>query len=141
MGEPPANPCCTEVTVVVVKPGRCQAVNVGELDRERLRQLLESSDLELAAECARAFGSGASVETNEDVSAPADHLCRIYRVRAEHVRDARVDAIGLDEAVVRFEAAGSARLIFAIVNADAREYILFVAADGSRVVACISVPR
>jgi hypothetical protein len=113
---------------------------VARLDRQRLVDLLGRLDDAIAQDAAAVLRQGADFSVYDAASAPTSGLAKIYRRRAAHVRRIGLDARGLDQAVERFEAAERETIGFAIVTDPIREYPIFLAADGSSVIACLSVP-
>lgn len=110
------------------------------VEREALLQLLRGLHTPSSEACAQALLQGAEFEHWDSDSVPAAQLAVIYRRRAKHARRVGLAASGIDEAVKFFEAAEDRPVSLAIVHGAEWEYPVFLAADGSSVVACLTVP-
>lgn len=113
---------------------------VAGIERDRFLELLDESSDPIALDCANAIRAGDELTLHGSRSNSAANLAVIYQRRAEHVRRINLDARGLDEAARRFREAEETPLGLAIVAGSEREYIGFFAADGSELLACISIP-
>jgi hypothetical protein len=100
------------------------------LDRRRLIELLEVDGVCEARAAVDELHAGAEFTFYDALAQPAEHLARIYRRRAEHVRRIGLDAHGLDAAVERFEAADEVGAL-AVVHGDERDYSVFLAPSAS----------
>ncbi|MET8307936.1 hypothetical protein [Micromonospora sp. NPDC005173] len=92
--------------------------------------------------CRRALEEGSPFRIDDDL-VPADNLARTYRRRQAHTRERGIPTRGFVAAVETLHALGEQPLRLGRVNQSDPPYHfqLFLAADGTSVLACIGVDQ
>ncbi|MER7002661.1 hypothetical protein ABT297_06390 [Dactylosporangium sp. NPDC000555] len=112
------------------------------MEREALLRLLAEEPGAAFEACRAAIGAGAEYVV-WDHTLPADQLARSYSRRAQHMAKIGNPMLGGAEAIEQLQTSGDRplRVGEAKVADPPTHFQLFLAADGSRVVACIGIDQ
>jgi hypothetical protein len=112
------------------------------MDRTTLVELLDPR-WEADSACWQALLAGVPFKVTEHEPLPIDDLVATYRTRERSTSEAGISTLGFSDALLRLQTCDLEKVRIGSVDdlEHHRRFVLFVAADGSRIASCLGVSQ